>query len=122
PYLANQQQTFMMFRISQPTRSDGAQTLLIDADDTLWENNIYFERAITSFISFLNHHEYSAEQVRAVLDDVERECIISHGYGLHRFAHALAQIFERLAVELGTPDFHETISGFPYALAVHPVV
>jgi len=24
------------------------QTLLIDADDTLWENNIYFERAIAS--------------------------------------------------------------------------
>ena len=26
------------------------QTLLIDADDTLWENNIYFERAIAAFI------------------------------------------------------------------------
>ncbi len=31
----------------------GPQTLLIDADDTLWENNIYFERAIAKFISFL---------------------------------------------------------------------
>ena len=37
-----------------------AQTLMIDADDTLWENNIYFERAIASFISFLNHRHYSA--------------------------------------------------------------
>ena len=35
------------------------QTLLIDADDTLWENNVYFERAIAAFISYLNHHEYS---------------------------------------------------------------
>ena len=26
------------------------QTLMIDADDTLWENNIYFERAIAGFI------------------------------------------------------------------------
>ena len=32
------------------------QTLLIDADDTLWENNVYFERAIAAFISYLNHH------------------------------------------------------------------
>ncbi len=39
--------------------SNGAQTLLVDADDTLWENNIYFERAIANFISFLNHHEYT---------------------------------------------------------------
>jgi len=29
--------------------ANGAQTLLIDADDTLWENNIYFERAIREF-------------------------------------------------------------------------
>ncbi len=70
-----------------------SQTLLIDADDTLWENNIYFERAIARFISFLNHHEFSPEQVRAVLNDVERECIVTHGYGLHSFAHALGQHF-----------------------------
>ena len=104
-----------------PTKLNSAQTLLIDADDTLWENNIYFERAITGFISFLNHHEYSPEQVRAVLDDVERECIISHGYGLHSFAHALAQTFERLAVEPLTPALHKTVAGFAHAIAEHPV-
>jgi putative hydrolase of the HAD superfamily len=98
-----------------------AQTLLIDADDTLWENNIYFERAIATFISFLNHHEYSAVQVREVLNDVERECIISHGYGLHSFAHALVQTFERLAVEPLTPALHETINGFAHTIAEHPV-
>jgi putative hydrolase of the HAD superfamily len=111
----------MMFRMPQPTKSDRAQTLLIDADDTLWENNIYFERAIASFISFLNHHEYSPQQVREVLDDVERECIVSHGYGLHSFAHALAQTFERLAVEPLTPALHETVSGFAHAIAEHPI-
>src|SRR6266498_4913078 len=78
--------------------ANGAQTLLIDADDTLWENNIYFERAIARFISFLNHHEFSPEQVREVLNDVERECIVKHGYGLHSFARALVETFERLSV------------------------
>jgi putative hydrolase of the HAD superfamily len=101
--------------------ANGAQTLLIDADDTLWENNIYFERAIANFISFLNHHEFSPEQVREALNDVERECIISHGYGLHSFAHALVQTFERLAVEPLTPALHETISGFAHTIAEHPV-
>ena len=76
---------------------------MIDADDTLWENNIYFERAIANFISFLNHHEYSPEQVREVLNQVERESIVTHGYGLHSFAHSLIQTFERLAVEPITP-------------------
>ncbi len=98
-----------------------AQTLLIDADDTLWENNIYFERAIANFISFLNHQEYSAQQVREVLNEVERECILSHGYGLHSFAHALAQTFERLAVEPITPALHETIAGLTRAIAEQPI-
>ena len=34
----------------------GPQILLIDADDTLWENNIYFEQAIGDFMSFLNQY------------------------------------------------------------------
>jgi putative hydrolase of the HAD superfamily len=103
-------------------QNNGAtQHLLIDADDTLWENNIYFERAIANFISFLNHHEYSAEQVRAVLNEVERECILRHGYGLHSFAHALVDTFERLAVEPLTPALHETINGFAHSIAEHPV-
>src|SRR5690242_6334789 len=111
----------MIFRMTQPSKFERAQTLLIDADDTLWENNIYFERAITSFISFLNHHQYSAQQVREVLNDVERECIVSHGYGLHSFSHALVRTFERLAVEPLTPALHETVSGFAHAIAEHPV-
>ncbi len=98
-----------------------SQTLLIDADDTLWENNIYFERAIVNFISFLNHHEYSPEEVRKVLDEVERGCIISHGYGLHSFAEALAQTFERLSVEPITPALHETISSITRTIAEQPI-
>jgi putative hydrolase of the HAD superfamily len=100
---------------------NGAQTLLVDADDTLWENNIYFERAIANFISFLNHHEYTPGQVREVLNQVERESIVSHGYGLHSFAHSLVATFERLAVEPLTPSLHETINGFAHTIAGHPV-
>jgi putative hydrolase of the HAD superfamily len=97
------------------------QTLLIDADDTLWENNIYFERAIARFISFLNHHEFSPEQVREVLNDVERECIVKHGYGLHSFAHALVDTFERLSVEPVTPELHAQINSFAHTVADHPM-
>jgi putative hydrolase of the HAD superfamily len=97
------------------------QTLLIDADDTLWENNVYFERAIARFISFLNHHEFSPEQVRGVLNDVERECIVTHGYGLHSFAHALVRTFERLSVQPVTPELHAQIHSFAHSISDHPV-
>ncbi len=100
---------------------NGAQTLLVDADDTLWENNVYFERAIAKFISHLNHREYTPVQVRAVLNEVERDCIMKHGYGLHSFAHALRDTFERLSVEPVTPQLHQTIDGFAHEIAEHPM-
>jgi putative hydrolase of the HAD superfamily len=100
---------------------NGAQTLLIDADDTLWENNIYFERAIAKFISLLDHREYTPEQVRLVLNDVERESILTHGYGLHSFAHSLAETFEKLSVDPVTPELHERIRSFTHEIANHPV-
>src|SRR5437660_12925954 len=88
------------------------QTLLIDADDTLWENNVYFERAIARFISFLNHHEFAPEQVREVLNDVQRDCIVKYGYSLHRFTHALVDTFERLSPTPVTPELNEQVIAF----------
>ena len=97
------------------------QNLLIDADDTLWENNIYFERAIANFISFLEHKELSAEQVREVINRVEHENIKLHGYGIASFAKALAKTFEQLSVEPITPALHETVKGFAKTIAEHPI-
>jgi putative hydrolase of the HAD superfamily len=97
------------------------QNLLIDADDTLWENNIYFERAITDFISFLNHHQYTPDEVRHVLYDVERKNIQEHGYGMHSFANALVVCFEQLSQEPVTRQLHETIRGIALKIAEHPM-
>jgi putative hydrolase of the HAD superfamily len=110
----------MSFEPAKPNNL-ARQTLLIDADDTLWENNVYFERAIAKFISFLNHHEFSPEQVREVLNDVERECVVSHGYGLHSFAHALVQTFERLSVNPVTPELQAQIRSFTHTIEDHPI-
>ena len=45
--------------------------LIIDADDTLWENNIYFERAFDQFVDFLDHSSLAPREVRDVLDAIE---------------------------------------------------
>ncbi len=104
-----------------PVRTSAPQTFLVDADDTLWENNIYFERAIAKFISFLNHHEYAPEQVREKLNEVERACIVKHGYGMHSFANALVDTFECLNVGPVTPELHQTIRGFAFEIAECPM-
>jgi len=101
--------------------TNGSQTLLIDADDTLWENNIYFERAIAAFVSYLNHSEYTPDEVREVLYEVEKESVLAHGYGLSSFAHSLAETFERLSKEPITPELHARIDSFCHEIASHPV-
>ena len=97
------------------------QTLLIDADDTLWENNIYFERAIASFISYLNHHEYSPAEVRNTLNACERETILAHGYGLTSFARSLVNCFERLSTGPVTEENRERIRSFANSIAEHEI-
>jgi len=106
---------------SSSTRPSRSQVLLIDADDTLWENNIYFERAIAEFVSFLNHRERTPAEVREILNEVEREAIVSHGYGLRSFTHSLIRTFEQLSVEPLTPALHETIHGFAQTIAAQPL-
>jgi putative hydrolase of the HAD superfamily len=88
------------------------QTLLIDADDTLWENNIYFERAIAAYISFLDHLPHTPQEVRLALNQAERETILSHGYGLGSFTQSLITCFERLSASAASEEHRAQIRSF----------
>jgi putative hydrolase of the HAD superfamily len=102
---------------NQSARRPANQTLLIDADDTLWENNIYFERAITSFISYLDHRVHTAEEVRGRLNRVEHDTILSHGYGLHSFHRSLITCFEQLTDQPLTDEKRHRIESFAQSIA-----
>lgn len=101
--------------------SNSAQTLLIDADDTLWENNIYFERAIASFISYLDHREYTPEQVREKLNEVEREHTLRYGYGVASFSRSLVTCFERVSHGFMTAEKRERIASFAETVLDHEI-
>lgn len=93
------------------------QTLLIDADDTLWENNIYFERAIASFIAYLNHHWHAPAEVRRVLNDCEHATIAAHGYGMASFERSLVDCFTKLSQAPPTVEQCRCIAGFARSIA-----
>jgi putative hydrolase of the HAD superfamily len=88
------------------------QTLLFDADDTLWENNIYFEQAIAAFISFLDHDIHTTDEVREHLNVCEHATIASHGYGLTSFRMSLVACFEQLSAAPLTPELEARIHAF----------
>ena len=81
------------------------QHLLIDADDTLWENNIYFEQAFAEFVRFLDHSTLSAAEIRRLLDEIELVNIQQNGYGALNFGRNLCQCYRKLVERpLRQPD------------------
>ena len=99
----------------------GRRFLLFDADDTLWESNIYFEQAIEAFIDFLAHSSMSRDQVRAALDEVERINVSVHGYGSASFTRNLRETYERLAERDVQPQNIEHVLLLGQRIASQPV-
>jgi putative hydrolase of the HAD superfamily len=97
------------------------QHLIIDADDTLWENNIYFERAFGEFVDFLAHSTMSAGEIRDVLDEIEAANARTHGYGSLNFGRNLRQAYERLAERTVEPDDLQTIMRFAERILEQPI-
>ena len=97
------------------------QHLIIDADDTLWENNIYFEDAFERFVEFLGHSTLSADEVREVLDEIELANMKAHGYGSLNFGRNLRLCYERLAeCEICKEDLR-TVMSFAERILEQPV-
>lgn len=71
-------------------------TLIFDADDTLWENMIYFQQAIEEFLILVRPFAPDAAQVREFISAIERELIPTGGYGTRNFIQALKQACRQL--------------------------
>jgi putative hydrolase of the HAD superfamily len=80
------------------------QTLLVDADDTLWENNVFFEQAIAEFAARFEPLGYSPADVRRVLYETERRNVPRHGYGVGCFRRSLEETYRHLAGERAHSD------------------
>jgi putative hydrolase of the HAD superfamily len=73
------------------------ETILIDADDTLWENNVFFERTIEEFLALLEPFGYERDYARHILNETERRNIRQHGYGVRSFGRSLEDTYMKLA-------------------------
>lgn len=95
--------------------------LFVDADDTLWENNVFFERAFDSFAAYLNHPTMTAEEVRVALDEIEHVNNRIYGYGSANFARNLKECFERLCGRPVTRRDYAFIEELEAGLFDHPM-
>jgi len=95
--------------------------LLFDADDTLWENNIYFLRAIEEFVALLAPIAPDPREVQRVLTEVEHEYIPVRGYGSRNFIDALHEVFQRFYSGTDGHAFSLAIEAIGERLLRHPV-
>ena len=84
-------------------------TLLIDADDTLWENNVFFEKVIEDFISLVEACGYTRAYIRHILNETERKNIRQHGYGVRCFGRSLEETYLKLAEQMACRETVTTI-------------
>ncbi|ARF54553.1 HAD family hydrolase [Streptomyces gilvosporeus] len=112
--------------------------LIFDADDTLWENNVIFERVIEEFLDWMvlpgaegaperapeGSPEGSPEGadarldrggVRELLDSIEAVNAVTHGYGSTVFLRSLGECLARLRGRAATAEETARIAGWAAA-------
>ncbi|HJY86547.1 MAG TPA: HAD family hydrolase [Candidatus Acidoferrales bacterium] len=96
------------------------QTLLIDADDTLWENNVFFEKSIEEFISQVEPLGFARDYIRRILNETERSNIRQHGYGVRSFGRSLEETYLKLAGNIARPEMVQDVHRMVQALEQTP--
>lgn len=82
-------------------------TLILDADDTLWENNVFYEEATDAFARRMADDGFDESEARQVLDQVERERVPLVGYAPLEFVNSMVIAYERLCETHGRPPQSE---------------
>jgi putative hydrolase of the HAD superfamily len=80
-----------------------ARTWIFDADDTLWEDNLYYEQIIGRLLDYFQSQRADIDRssLRRVIDEVEHETIAQVGFGATGFARSLEVASERISQSLG---------------------
>jgi len=69
------------------------RTIILDADDTLWINNIYFVEATKSFLELFTRNGFDKETIQASFLETEKQLVRERGYGSDNFVLILNRVF-----------------------------
>jgi putative hydrolase of the HAD superfamily len=76
--------------------------LIVDADDTLWENNVYYEQCFAAFAELMVAQGFGREEAECTADAVERERI-PQAYAPEEYARSLIITYRRLCEKHNQP-------------------
>jgi len=100
-------------------------TLIVDADDTLWENNIYYEQCVAAFVELMVAQGFGQEEAERTVEAVERERVPQVGYAPEEFARGLVISYQRLCESHGRPiedQVSDAVWEIGQAVVEYPIV
>jgi len=96
------------------------KNLIIDCDDTLWENNRYFLEAHGRFVDMMDGLGYDRERANTLLLRLEMENVPRYGYGARSQAMSMADVYRILEPE-PSGEVLESIREIGEGVFNHPV-
>jgi putative hydrolase of the HAD superfamily len=97
------------------------QNLIVDADDTLWENNIYFERAFDDFCDFLAHSSFAGGSARRAGRDRDRQQQRRTAMGRRISRATLTECYHKLVEREVSAEDLPRIMSFTEQILHHPI-
>jgi putative hydrolase of the HAD superfamily len=99
-------------------------TLILDADDTLWENELYYEQAIAGFAALMAAQGFDRLAAQYMAETVDHVRVSLVGYGPLEFARSLVVAYERLCRNHArpvVPEVADAVWRIGQVVVEHPI-
>ncbi len=81
--------------------------LIFDADDTLWANNVFYERATHHFFQLAGKAGISQDKIEQDYQSIELQTVQEHGYGSDSFLLIMERLYRKYAAFWASPRQHK---------------
>ncbi len=86
--------------------------ILFDADDTLWENNVYYVRATEELLDLFEKAGFERQAIQEEFDRLELQVVRERGYGSHNFVWILETLNENHGKVIDQKAFEKIVQRF----------
>ncbi len=86
--------------------------ILFDADDTLWENNVYYVRATDELFDLFEKAGFDRQTIQEEFDRLELQVVRERGYGSHNFVWILETLNENHDKVIDQKAFEQIVQRF----------
>ena len=95
---------------------DNIKNLIFDADDTLWENNIFFVKTTDRIINFLSQYGFEKKYIENIFLEIEKQVVFEFGYGSQNYISILKQLIDffenKHGIKIDVHEFDKIIDQF----------